>query len=115
MTFYFLNQIIFEIGFFEVDKEKYETLLHALKEITADIENINQVNIDNKNFKLELTQGGDLKWLANINGINAANSNCPCIWCHLDKRKQVNIDDEWSISGRTSETAKLLLWCRTHH
>ena len=65
------------------------------------------IEIENQIFKIEWTTGGDLKWLANIHGIKAANSNNPCVWCPWNCQNSNNNQD-WSISERTHELARVL-------
>ena len=88
---------------FEVKAENYNTLKIALKEIIEKIEQINKITIEEKVFDIKWTQGGDLKWLANMNGINAANANHPCIWCPWNCKDPLNLDAKWSISDRSKE------------
>jgi hypothetical protein len=58
----------------------------CLKELIEQLKSISEIEIKLKFFyKINFLMGGDLKWLANIYGINAANSNYPCIWCHCNK------------------------------
>ena len=55
--------------------------------------------------------GGDLKWIATIYGINYANSNYPCPWCHW-KNEVITSEDickDWSISGRSIQESEKLL------
>ena len=46
---------------------------------------------------------GDLKWLANMNGINAANANHSCIWCPWNYKEPLNLHAKWSISDISKE------------
>ena len=78
------NLLFFKKGIFKVKYENYETLSNSLNELINKIKNILSVKINDECFKIDWTIGGDLKWLANIHGINAANSNHLCIWCHLE-------------------------------
>ena len=48
-------------------------------------------------------QGGDLKWLAIMHGINAANSNQPCIWCPWNRTDELDVEARWTISDRSHE------------
>jgi len=63
------------------------------------------ITLDGKEFKLNYTQGGDLKWLANMTGINAANSNHPCVWCTWCCKSAIDFDKEYSISERSNEAS----------
>ena len=89
------------LGIFEVKAENYNTLKIALKEIIEKIEQINKFPIEEKVFDIKWTQGGDLKWLANMNGINAANANHIC--CPWNCKDPLNLDTKWSISDRSKE------------
>ncbi len=72
------------LGIFNV-KEEYQSLKMAFKEIISDLEKIKSVAIDGIIFEIEWSLGGDLKWLATVQGINSANSNQPCLWCMWHK------------------------------
>ena len=101
------NLLFFKKGIFKVKYENYETLSNSLNELINKIKNILSVKINDECFKIDWTIGGDLKWLANIHGINAANSNHPCIWCHWNCKASKN-DIEFSISERSHELANIL-------
>ena len=70
--------------------ENYENLKIALQEIIDEINNFKEKSIDKKIFKIDLTQGGDLKWLANMHGLLAANSNHPCPYCTWNPKDGFN-------------------------
>ena len=78
-----------------------------MNELINKIQNIQRIEIENQSFKIEWTTGGDLKWLANIHGIKAANSNNPCIWCPWNC-KNSDSNHEWSISERTHELVRIM-------
>ena len=59
------------------------------------------VEIDQKLFNLEFTQGGDLKWISLVNGINGANASHPCPWCPWDKNAPLDLTAEWKINDRS--------------
>ena len=71
-----------------------------MKEIIIEIEEIETISINGKNFKIEKFIGGDLKFLALIYGINAANSNQPCIWCSWNKNKNIECQPRTLIEAR---------------
>ena len=83
------------LGMFKIDIENYDTLKFALKEIFNKLKCINNIEIDGKNFIVEQFQGGDMKNLAILYGINSANSNKPCIWCKWDKTSRLNVKEKW--------------------
>ncbi len=76
-----------------------------MRRLISKIKRQTTITIDGKEFKLNYTQGGDLKWLANMTGINAANSNHPCVWCTWCCKSAIDFDKEYSISERTNETS----------
>ncbi len=85
-------------------QENYESLTLSLQEIINDLEQIKSIDFDGITFDIEWTTGGDFKWLAIVRGINLANSNQPCIWCHWHKR---DLDTKkWSINERNIQKAK---------
>ena len=71
-----------------------------------EIETINTITIEGKEFKIEKSSGGDLKWLAHVYGINSANSCYPCIWCTWNCKEKLDLSIDWSISGRSHATAE---------
>ena len=77
--------------------EKYEELAAGLQDIIAEAENCEAVNIDDKVYNIEFYLGGDLKFLAIVCGIDAANADHACIWCKCPKEKQDDMTIEWSI------------------
>ena len=101
-----LVTLFFE-GIFTVKAENYKSLRKALKGIVRRIKKLKHITIDGKHFKIKYTQGGDLKWLANMNGINAANSNHLCVWCRWNCKSTLDYSKEWSISGRRGEVGVL--------
>ncbi len=79
-----------------------------MKEIIESLETIKTITIGDNVFNIEYTQGGDLKWIALTTGINAANSDYPCPWCHWNKKQKLSIEnDSWSIDGRSLDKARL--------
>ena len=102
MTFTFLNEGKkaetaygnYTLGLFEISNEDYDTIVTCLQEVKNQIDELNDIIIDNFHYKIEKYIGGDLKMLAIMYGINAATSNCPCIWCTWDKRKLNDVDIE---------------------
>ncbi len=48
-------------------------------------EDLNFISLNEKNYKIRFYLGADLKFLANIMGLNSASSNYPCVWCTCHK------------------------------
>ncbi len=46
-------------------------------------------------YKIKKYLGDDLKSLACLYGINAANSRCPCIWCTFDVAENSQVNQPW--------------------
>ncbi len=72
-------------GIFDIQTEDYTHLRACLKDYLAEIESIHFVVLNNVKFHIKFKFGGDLKFLLNIYGINAANSNYSCLWCKCHK------------------------------
>jgi hypothetical protein len=89
------------IGIFSINKEDYECLSDCLALIFDEIEEIEDITIDDRLFKIEKYLGGDLKSLLNLAGINAANSTYGCLWCTCPEHLYNDHNLEWSITDKT--------------
>ena len=94
-------------------KESYELLSIAFSNLIQDINSVinkGQMKIGDTNYQLKFLLGGDykvlhlmhnvltaldhllndykLQYMLIILGLNAANSNYACIWCHIPKEKR---------------------------
>ena len=85
----------FSLGVYEIIKEDYNELKSCFAELIPILRNIKTFEIDDKIFKIEFYLAGDLKFLANVLGINSANSDFGCVWCTAHKS---NFNMDWSIS-----------------
>jgi hypothetical protein len=85
MSYHFIAHIINIIGIFEIKSEDYEHLAECLGVLMAAVDQIKFLDIQGVRFEIEFKFGGDLKFLANIYGINQANSSLPCLWCKKNK------------------------------
>ena len=105
----------FYLGIFSIEKEDYENIKTCLKELILKLEQIKHLAIKNVTYNVTFHLGGDLKWLATVLGIGAANSNFPCPWCtwYSDSKKEIwtenEINEKWSINGRDHQTAVILM------
>ena len=81
----------------------------AFAEIIAKLKLITTIVIESKTYQLNWNQGGDYKWDLIFHGLNAANSNCACLWCHWNKKDPFDINAVWSIYGRSHEESALIL------
>ena len=98
--------LIFIKGMFQIDSENYNELKSALKELLLKLECVKEVNLNKKNYEVQMTLGGDMKCIALLMGINAANSKQACLWCKCDLKKAVNLDEKWPFS-RSQDEANL--------
>jgi len=83
-----------------------------LNEIIQQLKRIRSIQIEGTEYFIDWTLGGDLKWLAMINGINAANSNHPCIWCLWNQNTEFNENEQnknWPISRTYNEAIQAII------
>ena len=52
------------MGCFIIEQENYEQIAESLKELIELFENLNEVEFEDTNYKIEYFLGGDLKFLA---------------------------------------------------
>lgn len=78
--------------------EDYEKLAVALRDIIAEVERLKCVVVDNEKFEIEYFLCSDLKFLAIICGIEAANSTYACVWCKCAASERYDMEKEWSAS-----------------
>lgn len=50
-------------------------------------------------FILSFFLGGDLKFLAIVCGIDAANSDHACLWCKCSKGMRSDMEKQWSLTN----------------
>lgn len=78
--------------------ENYDDLAAALQDILEEAKDLEVVTIEDRVFKIEYFLGGDWKFLACVCGIEAATSNCACIWCKCPKDQRWNMSTTWSLT-----------------
>ena len=81
-----------KIGSFEIASESYGNCKEALEQLFGMISTLNEVQHEGKCMSIVKYVGGDLKSLALLYGINAANSIFPCVWCTRCKSSFDNHD-----------------------
>jgi len=101
------------LGMFRITKESYEECFESLKEVFIEINELNQIKIKDRVYKIDKYFTGDLHLSAILKGINAANAIFPCVWCKCPQ-KIADINQEWSIidatkSARSNEDARELI------
>ena len=68
-------------------KETYDNLKESLSDIKTEMAQLNEVEVDNVNYKIEYFLGGDWKFLACVCGLGAANHDYACIsWREIRDR-----------------------------
>ena len=77
-----------------------------MEEILVKIKQLqnHQINIDGRDYTIKFMLGGDLKFIALVFGINAANSHHCCPWCYFDSSQPVDINE--TFLSRTQELAE---------
>ena len=90
---------------FQIDSESYEELKIALKELLQNCKKIKTIEINKVNYKIDMKLGGDMKCLALLMGINAANSKQACLWCKVDLKKPVDLKMQWKFSRSQKEAS----------
>ena len=78
--------------------ETYENLAAALEDICNEGKEMRSITIDDKRYEIETYLGGDLKFLAMVCGIDAANCEHACIWCKCSTSARWDMSQEWSIT-----------------
>jgi hypothetical protein len=96
----------YSLGIFEIMNENYDELKVCLKEIFEQISEISFIEHKGDQFRVNKVLGGDLKFLANVMGIDGANSNYPCIICTVHKKNFLNNNLNTQTIKRTIEESK---------
>lgn len=81
--------------------ENYEELKAGLEDIIKEAEDLEVVTMRGKVYSIQFFLGGDLKFLAAVCGIEAANSEHACIWCKCPKQQRSNMALSWSIQDQS--------------
>ena len=95
--------------------EKYDTLKAALADIIKEVAELTEIEVNGIIFKIEYFLCSDLKFLALICGIEAANSIYSCIWCKCSSADRHDMKKEWSISdtNKGARTIQDIISCHT--
>ena len=75
--------------------EDYEKLAIALRDVIAEVKTLTFITIGNKKFEIEYFLCSDLKFLAIVCGIEAANST---VWCKCPAAERYDMEKMWSVS-----------------
>jgi hypothetical protein len=86
----------FILGMYKIIKEDHETLKKSLSELQTILKDLKKIEVDNKTYEIEQFNAGDYKELGLIYGINAANSNQPCVHCDWYKKKRIDLNEKYT-------------------
>ena len=77
-----------------------------MSEIASELELITSINIDGITYDIKKKLGGDLKNMAIIMGIVAANGTYACLWCHINLKETVVYENEYPIERTQAQATK---------
>jgi hypothetical protein len=92
----------FTIGMWAIDEDNYLSLKDCLQSVFQELENVREIVLENVIYQIKVFIGGDLKFLLNIYGLGAANSEFCCLWCKSSKKDFKKID----LNCSTTDTNK---------
>lgn len=76
--------------------EEYDSLEKALTDIVKEASELQSIEVNGHTHKIEYFLGGDLKFLALVCGIEAANGTFSCVWCKCPSTDRWDTTKEWS-------------------
>ena len=82
--------------------EGYETIKMSLSDILAEVET-QTIEVSSITFPIKYFLCSDLKFLAIVCGIEAANSTYACIWCTCPSSERHDMKKEWSATNTAKE------------
>ena len=93
--------------------ECYDSLSGSLTDIIAEASELEFVQLNGNEHRVEYFLGGDLKFLAIACGIEAANSNFSCVWCTCSSNDRWDMDKNWSAldEDKGARTVKSIEAC----
>jgi hypothetical protein len=74
----------YSIGLYSIKTENYIQTRACLEQQLKEMESTKSIELKGINFRIKFTNGGDMKFLLNLYGINASNSKYPCLWCKTE-------------------------------
>ena len=75
-------------------KENYDSIRMSLGDLKDEMENLKEITVNDKNYKIEYFLGGDWKFLATVCGLGPANQEHACIWCKCPR------EDRWDTNKK---------------
>ena len=85
---------IFLLGIFKIKSESFDILKECLSDLLNELKQIDHLEIDLLKIPIDYVFAADYKMLLTCLGLKAANSNNPCIYCHMDK-DDLGEPDKW--------------------
>ena len=84
----------YTLGIFEIEKENYDSLKIALKEILVNLKTFKQVVVNGKSFEIDWYLGGDMKFVCIVLGLdgNFTHGKSPCPWCTCTRDNFLNYE-----------------------
>ena len=76
--------------------EDYDSLVGALSDIVSEAGQLTSIKINGSEHHIEFFLGGDMKFLAIVCGIDAANSKYSCVWCKCSSADRWDMSKNWS-------------------
>jgi len=93
----------YSVAILKID-ESYEDLAKGLEDICSEAKDLEVLTVDGKVYKIQFFLGGDLKFLALVCDVEAANADHACVWCKCPKIKRSDMKEQWSITDTEKGT-----------
>ena len=87
--------------------ENYDAKVRALSDIVNEVSTLQSIEIGGNSHPIEYFMGGDMKFLAMVCGIEAANATFSCVWCKCPATDRWDMTREWSAFD-TSKGARTI-------
>lgn len=86
--------------------ENYDSIAQALSDLVNEASTLQSIELNGNTHSIEYFLGGDMKFLATVCGIQAANSTFSCVWCKCPAADRWDMSKDWSVfdpskGGRT--------------
>jgi len=90
-------------GQFQIQKENYDQVAKALKEILDQIKHTKNIQINDENYNIEYSLGCDYKMLLILFGKKSASADDACMYCNVHLRDPPDVDAKWPIFRKLSD------------
>ena len=81
--------------------EDYNSFSISLSDIVKEASELQSIKINGMEHNIEYFLGGDLKFLAIVCGVEAANAKCACIWCKCASSDRWDMSMDWSALDKS--------------